>query len=142
MKKEIDFSGGVRGKYAGQRLRIVGDPKARLQKPGDRCYLVILPGGVEFDVHASSKVAARQAATDYFGRGRLPKGTKIVPAVKPAVESAQVTALGDLDVIVLPKTILRKLNVQSGQPLYFVETHNGVELTSESAMPEALKKSA
>jgi hypothetical protein len=27
MKKEIDFSRGVRGKYAGKRIRIVGDKK-------------------------------------------------------------------------------------------------------------------
>jgi hypothetical protein len=29
MKKEIDFSRGVRGKYAGKKIRIVGDPKAK-----------------------------------------------------------------------------------------------------------------
>lgn len=29
MKKEIDFSQGVRGKYAGKKLRIIGDPKKR-----------------------------------------------------------------------------------------------------------------
>lgn len=142
MKKEVDFSRGVRGKYAGRRIRIIGDPKAVKQKAGDRHYLVILPSGVEFDVYASNKVVARRSATDYFGRGRLPKGTKITQVVQSPVESAQVTAIGSETVVALPKSVLRKLNVHSGDALYFVEKENGIELASEIPLPKSLRKSA
>ena len=40
-------------------------------------YVVTLPGGIEFDVYARNKGAARQAARDYFGRPHLPRGTRI-----------------------------------------------------------------
>lgn len=142
MKKEIDFSRGVRNKFAGQRLKIVGDPKSPPPKLGDRHYVVTLPGGIELDVFASNKSTARQAAQDYFGQRRLPKGTTVAPAANPAMESAQVTAIGEAAIIVLPKKVLHKLKVQTGDPLYFVETLNGVELTSESTMLKALKKLA
>ncbi len=29
MKKEIDFSRGVRGKYVGKKIRVIGDPNAK-----------------------------------------------------------------------------------------------------------------
>lgn len=142
MKKEIDFSQGVRGKYAGQRLRLVGDAKARIQKPDEHRYLVNLSGGIEFEVFAANKPTARQAALDYFGRGRLPKGTKITLADKLPVEFAQVTAIGSETVVALPKSVVRKPKVQTGDALYFVETATGIELTSKSGMLEVLKKSA
>gem|GEM_PF-2958289 len=142
MKKEVDFSHGVRGKYAGQRLRIVGDPKMARQNTGGGRYVVTLPGGIEFDVYAGSQGAARQAARDYFGRPHLPRGTKITLAAQPLAESAQVTAIGETAVVVLPKKVLRKLKAQFGDTLYFVETHKGIELTSERIMSEALKKPA
>jgi hypothetical protein len=142
MKKEVDFSHGVRGKYASQRLRIVGDPKMARQKTGGCRYVVTLPGGVEFDVYARNNGAARQAACDYFGRPHLPKGTRITLAAQPLAESAQVTAIGETAVVVLPKKVLRKLKAQFGDTLYFVETHKGIELTSERIMAEALKKPA
>lgn len=34
MRREYDFSRGIRGKHAGQRLRIVGDPHPRLNPNG------------------------------------------------------------------------------------------------------------
>jgi len=142
MRKEVDFSHGVRGKYAGRRLRIVGDPKMARPKAGDRRYVVTLPGGVEFDVSARNKAAARQAACDYFGRPHLPRGTRIALVAQPVAESAQVTAIGETAIVVLPKRVLRKLKAQFGDTLYFVETHNGIELTSEHLMSEALKKPA
>lgn len=142
MKKEIDFSQGERGKYAGRRLRIVGDPKMRRQKPGEHRYVLTLPNNIEFDVFAENKTAARQTAINYFGRGRLPKGAKITLADHSLAESAQVTAIGSETVVALPKSVLRKLNVHSGDALYFVEKDNGIELTSETALPRALKKSA
>ncbi len=142
MKKEVDFSRGTRGKYAGQRLRIVGDAKLTRQKEGERRYLVKLPSGVEFDVFAVNKTAARQSVIDFFGRGRLPKGAKITLADKTKFESAQITAIGSEAVVVLPKRIMRKLKVRSGDELYFVEKDNGIELSSEPIVPEALKKSA
>lgn len=142
MKKEVDFSRGTRGKYAGRRLRIVGDRKLANQKQGERRYLVTLPSGVEFEIFATNKTTARQSAIDYFGRGRLPKGVKITLADEPKIESAQITAIGSEAIVVLPKRVLRKLKVQSGDELYFVEKDDAIELSSEPIVPEALKKSA
>lgn len=142
MKKEIDFSRGVRGQYAGQRLRIVGDEQSSERKIGDRCYTVTLPGGIEFNVYAPNKTGARQAALAYFGRGRLPKGAKITPAIAPSVVSAQVTAIGAETVVVLPKRVLRKLKVQAGDALFFVDTPTGIELVAKPILADSLKKSA
>ena len=143
MKKEIDFSNGVRGKYAGKRMRIIGDPTAPPQpKAGDRRYVVTLPGGVEFDIYAPNKAAARQAATAYYGHAHLPKGTDISMAMQQPAESAQVTAVGETAVVVLPKRILRKLKVRFGDTLYFVETNNRIELIPGHTMADALNKAA
>lgn len=142
MKKEVDFSQAVRGKYAGQRLRIVGAPQTQQRQADDRCYTVTLPGRIEFDVYAPNKARARQAALASFGQGRLPKGTKIALATQAPVGSAQITAIGAETVVVLPKRVLHKLKVQSGDALYFVETPAGVELVSERLVSASLKKSA
>lgn len=142
MKKEVDFSRAVRGKYAGRRLRIVGDPQTQPPKADDRRYTVTLPGRIEFDVYAPNKAGARQAALAYFGRGRLPKGAKIALATQSTVDAAQVTAIGAETVVVLPKKVLHRLQVRSGDALYFVATPTGVELVSERLMSESFKKSA
>lgn len=82
MKKCIEFSKGKRNKFAGKKLVIVGDVRARRRVAVNgslmRLYRVVLPArGDVLEINAASKAAARQEILRRFKKTRLPNGTLI-----------------------------------------------------------------
>jgi hypothetical protein len=78
--KEIDFSKGRRNKFAGRRIVIVGDRRARRQhnSTGRLFHFVNMRTDKAVKIRAANKKEARLAFLDQFALTRMPAGFKIV----------------------------------------------------------------
>lgn len=79
MKKEIDFSKGQRGKYAGKKIIIVGDRRAQLQpNPTDKAFqFTNQRTGRAVEIRAANRKEARATFLTMFNLKRMPTGFEI-----------------------------------------------------------------
>lgn len=80
MKEELDFSQALPNKFAGRKIVIVGDRKAkkRAANGAGKLFLVTLPAREDvIEIEADSREGARQEILRRFNKPRLPRGTRI-----------------------------------------------------------------
>jgi len=82
MKKEIDFSRGVRGKYIGKNIRIVGDRRRKkIANSKGQTYFFVKHSLVIAEIIAANRDEALHAFLDKFRIARMPRGVVMAVAV-------------------------------------------------------------